>query len=124
MMYSQFRYGGINPPMAQEFHRQHIECVVNEALSVANLNVADDVDAIAVTNRPGILLSLIIGVRYAKHLARKYKKPLIPVHHMKAHALMARLEYMTDFSISMFVGQWRALSINIRTEYDGFLFIG
>lgn len=81
--------------MAQEFHRQHIECVVQEALSMANLLV-DDLDAIAVTSRPGILMSLTIGVRYAKHLARKHKKPLIPVHHMEAHALMARLKYPQD----------------------------
>lgn len=81
--------------MAQEFHRQHIECVVQESLFRANLTVAD-LDAIAVTSRPGILMSLVIGVRYAKHLARKYKKPLIPVHHMEAHALMARLENMDD----------------------------
>lgn len=40
----------------------------------------------------GIERSLIIGVRYAKHLARKYSKPLIPIHHMEAHALTARLE--------------------------------
>lgn len=81
--------------MAHEFHRQNIECVVQETLSMANLSV-DNLDAIAVTSRPGILMSLVIGVRYAKHLARKYKKPLIPVHHMEAHALMARLEYPND----------------------------
>lgn len=62
---------------------------------MANLSV-DNVDAIAVTSRPGLLLSLVIGIRYAKHLARKYKKPLIPVHHMEAHALMARMEYPYD----------------------------
>lgn len=78
--------------MAQEFHRQHIECVLNETLLRANLTVAD-VDAIAVTTRPGLLLSLVIGVRFAKHLARTHQKPLIPIHHMEAHALMARLEY-------------------------------
>lgn len=81
--------------MAHEFHRQHIECVVREALSMANLSVVN-LDAIAVTSRPGILLSLVIGIRYAKHLARKHRKPLIPVHHMEAHALMARLEYPNE----------------------------
>jgi N6-L-threonylcarbamoyladenine synthase len=56
----------------------------------------DDLDAIAVTNRPGLPLSLTVGVRYAKHLARKQFKPIIPIHHMEAHALMAR---MTDRSV-------------------------
>lgn len=57
----------------------------------------DDLDAIAVTNRPGLPMSLIIGVRYAKYLARKYYKPIIPVHHMEAHALMARMENKIEF---------------------------
>lgn len=54
-------------------------------------------DAIAVTNRPGLPMSLLIGVRYAKFLARKYSKPIIPVHHMEAHALMARMENKIEF---------------------------
>lgn len=90
--FNSVRCGGINPPIAQEFHREHIESVVNEAFSKANLTV-NDVDAIAVTTRPGLLLSLTIGLRYGKHLARKYKKPLIPIHHMEAHALTARMEH-------------------------------
>lgn len=89
------RCGGINPPMAQEFHRMHIESVVAESLSKANLTI-HDVDGIAVTTRPGLLMSLQIGVRYAKHLCRKYKKPMIPIHHMEAHALTARMENRTD----------------------------
>ncbi|XP_031637954.1 probable tRNA N6-adenosine threonylcarbamoyltransferase, mitochondrial [Contarinia nasturtii] len=93
--YSQLQFhlraGGINPIFAQELHRLHIEDVVTEALEGANMKVTD-VDAIAVTNEPGITRSLIVGVRYAKHLARKYSKPLIPVHHMEAHALTSRLE--------------------------------
>lgn len=54
-------------------------------------------DAIAVTNRPGLPMSLLIGLRYAKFLARKYSKPIIPVHHMEAHALMARMENQIEF---------------------------
>lgn len=68
---------------------------MKETLFKANLNV-NNVDAIAVTTRPGLMASLLIGVRYAKHLARKYSKPLIPVHHMEAHALMARLNNNTE----------------------------
>lgn len=86
------RYGGIIPPIAQDLHRQNIERVVRTAFeqSSAGLTVTD-VDAIAVTNRPGLSLSLLVGLRYAKHLARTHRKPLIPVHHMEAHATMVRL---------------------------------
>lgn len=54
-------------------------------------------DAIAVTNRPGLPMSLLIGLRYAKYLARKYSKPIIPIHHMEAHALMSRMENKIEF---------------------------
>ena len=70
-------FGGIIPPVAQAFHREHIERVVDESLKQANVAV-EDLDAIAVTNRPGLKMSLTIGLRYAKHLSRKFHKPLIP----------------------------------------------
>lgn len=85
-----FRYGGIIPPIAQDLHRKNIERVVADCLATSNLTVSD-LDAIAVTNRPGLTLSLLVGLRYAKHLARSHSKPLIPIHHMEAHATMARI---------------------------------
>lgn len=84
-------FGGILPPIAQESHRRHIEQVVSRSLKEANVSIID-VDAIAVTNRPGLNMSLTIGLRFAKHLSRTHKKPLIPIHHMEAHALTVRAE--------------------------------
>lgn len=45
----------------------------------------------------GLPLSLLVGARFAKHIARKYNKPLVPVHHMEAHALQARMEQNIPF---------------------------
>lgn len=90
------KFGGIIPPVAQEFHRDHIENVVQRTLEQANMSCGD-LDAIAVTNRPGLPLSLLVGVRYAKHLGRKFNKPIIPIHHMEAHALMARMTNKVPF---------------------------
>ncbi|XP_053663862.1 probable tRNA N6-adenosine threonylcarbamoyltransferase, mitochondrial [Anopheles marshallii] len=87
---SHLRFGGIIPPVAQDIHRANIENVVNKTFQLANIS-PKDIDAVAVTNRPGLPLSLIVGTRYAKHIARTYDKPLIPIHHMQAHALMARM---------------------------------
>lgn len=50
-----------------------------------------DITAVAVTNRPGLRGSLLVGVEYGKKLARTLQKPIIPIHHMEAHALTARL---------------------------------
>lgn len=57
-IYLFYRTGGINPSFAQELHRIHIESVVDDALKAANLSVAD-LDAIAVTNRPGKIIGLL-----------------------------------------------------------------
>lgn len=84
------RNGGVIPPVAKDLHNQHIEEVIVEALNRSNLGMKD-LTAIAVTNRPGLPLSLFIGVEFAKKLALKYKKPLIPIHHMEGHALTGLL---------------------------------
>ncbi|XP_030378873.1 probable tRNA N6-adenosine threonylcarbamoyltransferase, mitochondrial [Scaptodrosophila lebanonensis] len=88
------RYGGIIPPRAQDLHRSRIAHAYERCLSEANVEPSQ-LSAIAVTTRPGLPLSLLIGLRFAKHLARKNKKPLLPVHHMEAHALQARMEHIT-----------------------------
>lgn len=84
------RFGGIIPPLARDLHKENIEKATNQALERAGLKITD-VDAIAVTNRPGLPLSLLVGLNYAKHLAKSSAKPFIPVHHMEAHALTVRM---------------------------------
>ncbi|EDV44658.1 uncharacterized protein Dana_GF20469 [Drosophila ananassae] len=86
------RYGGIIPPRAQDLHRARIHSAYERCLEEANLQ-PEQLAAIAVTTRPGLPLSLLVGVRFARHLARRLKKPLLPVHHMEAHALQARMEH-------------------------------
>ena len=73
------------------FYRSCIEKVVSTAIERADVDWPD-ISAIAVTNQPGLQLSLFVGLRYAKHLCRKHSKSLIPIHHMEAHALTARME--------------------------------
>lgn len=84
--------GGIIPRVAKDLHKLHIKSVVDQALSNANCTV-NDVDAIAVTMKPGLALSLWVGMTFGKHLSVEYNKPFIPIHHMEAHALTARLVY-------------------------------
>ncbi|XP_045493381.1 probable tRNA N6-adenosine threonylcarbamoyltransferase, mitochondrial [Colias croceus] len=90
------RNGGIIPDVAQDLHRRYIEPTVNDTLEQANVYM-EDISAIAVTLQPGLPLSLAIGMKYAKHLSRKFNKPLIPIHHMEAHALVARMEHGISF---------------------------
>ncbi|XP_057807380.1 probable tRNA N6-adenosine threonylcarbamoyltransferase, mitochondrial isoform X4 [Salvia miltiorrhiza] len=84
------RYGGVAPKMAEEAHSLVIDQVVQEALDKAKLT-EEDLSAVAVTIGPGLSLCLRVGVRKARKLAGAYTLPIIGVHHMEAHALVARL---------------------------------
>ncbi|XP_063988908.1 tRNA N6-adenosine threonylcarbamoyltransferase, mitochondrial [Diachasmimorpha longicaudata] len=90
------QYGGIIPPVARDLHRKNITDVCEKALRQANLRVRD-VDAIAVTVKPGLALSLMIGRNFGQYLSKIGNKPFIPVHHMEAHALTARMSEQVDF---------------------------
>eukprot|EP00088_Acartia_fossae_P068627 TRINITY_DN8745_c0_g1_i1.p1 TRINITY_DN8745_c0_g1~~TRINITY_DN8745_c0_g1_i1.p1 ORF type:complete len:397 (-),score=23.86 TRINITY_DN8745_c0_g1_i1:58-1248(-) len=90
------RFGGVIPTIATVLHRDKIEKVVTEALSQANKDVTE-MTAVAVTNRPGLKGPLSVGTDYAKYLCKKYHKPMIPVHHMIAHALTVRMEEKVEF---------------------------
>ncbi|XP_046688848.1 probable tRNA N6-adenosine threonylcarbamoyltransferase, mitochondrial isoform X3 [Homalodisca vitripennis] len=89
-------HGGIIPPVARDLHKAAIQNVVKKALDAANMKIAD-VDAIATTLKPGLPLSLIIGMQYGKHLSKISKKPFIPIHHMEAHALTIRMVEQVEF---------------------------
>lgn len=84
------KLGGVLPSIAANLHEQNINSVVNSCLLSARISFKD-LDCIAVTVKPGMPLSLKVGVVYAKTMARQYKLPIIPVHHMEAHALTALL---------------------------------
>ncbi|KAK6162516.1 hypothetical protein DH2020_002357 [Rehmannia glutinosa] len=84
------RYGGVAPKMAEEAHSLVIDQVVQEALDKANVT-EEDLSAVAVTIGPGLSLCLRVGVRKARKLAGAYALPIVGVHHMEAHALVARL---------------------------------
>lgn len=80
------RYGGVVPELASRAHMQNIVPVVKDALNVAGCQLAD-VNAIAFTQAPGLIGSLLVGAQFAKSLALSLEIPLIPVHHMQAHVL-------------------------------------
>ena len=77
-------YGGVVPEIASRAHSEAIWGVCEKALSDAKLTM-EQIDAIAVTNCPGLIGALLVGVNFAKSLAFAYNKPLIPVHHIKSH---------------------------------------
>gem|GEM_PF-191219 len=77
-------YGGVVPEIASRRHCENITGVCAEALEKADMTL-DEIDAIAVTNAPGLIGTLLVGVNFAKGLALAKNKPLIAVHHIKGH---------------------------------------
>ena len=80
------QYGGVVPELASRAHMQHIVPVVDVALANAACDLSS-VDAIAFTQAPGLIGSLLVGAQFAKSLSLALNKPLIAVHHMQAHVL-------------------------------------
>ncbi len=79
-------YGGIVPELASRAHQANIVPVVQQALSIANID-KKELTAIAYTRGPGLLGSLLVGSAFAKSLALGLNIPLIEVNHMQAHLL-------------------------------------
>jgi len=83
-------YGGVVPEVAARNHVENIIPIINKALATAQTNL-NKIDAIAVTNGPGLITSLLIGVDTAKSLAYSAKKKLIGVNHLEAHVYASQL---------------------------------
>ena len=83
-------WGGVVPSVARMAHEEAIEGVVGAALQRAGADPRD-LSAVAVTRGPGLGLCLRVGVAHAMGLSHRAGVPLVPVHHMEAHALVARL---------------------------------
>lgn len=77
-------YGGVVPEIASRLHVEKIDAVVAQALEGAGMGLGD-IDAVAVTNGPGLVGCLLVGVSYAKALAAARQLPLVAVHHIQGH---------------------------------------
>ena len=85
------KYGGVVPELASREHLRQIVPVVREALAQAGMKL-DEVDAIGVTQGPGLVGALLVGITYAKTLAATLEKPLVPVNHLAGHVHAVFLE--------------------------------
>lgn len=85
------QYGGVVPELASRAHMQNIVPVVDRALKDAGVAMTD-INAIAFTQAPGLIGSLLVGAQFAKSLALSLHVPLIAVHHMQAHVLANLIE--------------------------------
>src|SRR3989344_8302707 len=77
-------YGGVVPLLAAREHEKNLPVVLAEALAKASCAM-EKIDLIAVTSGPGLIMSLVKGVNFAKELAQKNNKPLVGINHIEGH---------------------------------------
>jgi N6-L-threonylcarbamoyladenine synthase len=80
------RYGGVVPELASRAHIQNILPVIDQSLVKANVSLVD-INAVAFTQAPGLIGSLLVGAQVAKSISLSGNLPLIAVHHMQAHVI-------------------------------------
>lgn len=114
------KYGGVVPEIASRMHTESITLVLEETLSKANMAI-QDMDAIAVAYKPGLMGSLLVGVEFAKTLAYIYSKPLIGVNHLIGHIYANNLEDQLQFPLLAMVvsgGHTELLIMNADYEFQ------
>lgn len=109
--------------VAQQLHRENIEQVVKEALGVSGVSV-HELAAIATTIKPGLALSLEVGLQYSLNLVNKYQKPFIPIHHMEAHALTVRLTHHVEFPFLVLLLSGGHCILAVARGVSDFLLLG
>jgi len=86
------RFGGVVPELASREHLRNIGYVVWRAFREAGKQYSE-IDGIAVTQGPGLIGSLLVGLNFAKAMAYSLKKPLVPVNHIEGHICSAFIEH-------------------------------
>jgi N6-L-threonylcarbamoyladenine synthase len=117
------RFGGVVPEIASRHHVEQITLVLEEALAQANVDVKD-LDAIAVTEGPGLVGALLIGVNAAKALAFANGIPLIGVHHIAGHIYANRLVTEMNFPLLSLVVSGGHTELVYMKEHGHFEVIG
>lgn len=117
-------FGGVVPEIASRHHLEQINGVVELALKEAGMTF-DDLDLIGVTKGPGLVGALLIGIATAKGLSYSLKKPLVGIHHIKAHSFAALLEEpeLKPPYLSLIVSGGHTDLIDVR-DYNSFVIIG
>lgn len=120
------KWGGIVPELASRKHAESLLPVTLHCLEQAGVELRD-IDGIAVTNRPGLVGSLIVGVTAAKALAYSTQKPLIPVNHLEAHlaSVFLGLEGEVTYpALGLIISGGHTSLYRIEDQFSRFTLIG
>ena len=117
------RFGGVVPEIASRHHVEYITLIINEAMEEAEVTFAD-LDAVAVTEGPGLVGALLIGVNAAKAIAYAHNLPLIPVNHIAGHIYANQLIEPLEFPLLALVVSGGHTELIYMEEHGNFEVIG
>ena len=112
-------YGGVVPELASRAHIETISGLTNQALISADIRKSD-IDAVAVTNAPGLIGALLVGVNFAKSAAYALGVPLIPVHHIRGHIAANYIAFpsLAPPFLALVISGGHSLIIDVRGYTD------
>ncbi|MGE5380134.1 MAG: tRNA (adenosine(37)-N6)-threonylcarbamoyltransferase complex transferase subunit TsaD [Methylocystaceae bacterium] len=117
------QFGGVVPEVASRRHIENLGAVVKLALQDAGI-AAGDLSAVAVTNRPGLIGALLVGLSYAKAFAYGLGKPLIAVNHLLGHISANQLEHDVVYPLICLVVSGGHTSIILLRSPGDFVTLG
>src|SRR5699024_989475 len=117
------RFGGVVPEIASRHHVEQITLVLEKAFKAAKLEW-DDIDAVAVTEGPGLVGALLVGVSAAKALAVAKQKPLVGVHHIAGHIYANRFIKEFEFPLLALIVSGGHTELVLMKEHGSFDVIG
>ena len=117
------RFGGVVPEIASRHHVEQMTIVIEECLKQANMEPAD-LTAIAVTEGPGLVGALLIGINAAKAFAFAHSLPLVPVHHIAGHIYANNLVQPMEFPLLALVVSGGHTELVYMKEHGSFELIG
>ena len=113
------RFGGVVPELAARSHIEKIDLITKKALDDSKIKI-EDIDAVAATAGPGLIVCLSVGLSFGKAVAFSLNKPFIAVNHLEGHALSPKLKSKLDFPYLLLLisgGHTQFLSVNELGKY-------
>ena len=113
------KFGGVVPELAARSHIEKIDLIVERAIIESGKKL-QDIDAIASTAGPGLIVCLSVGLSFSKALASSLKKPFIAINHLEGHALSPRLNSKLNYPYLLLLisgGHSQYLKVQERGKY-------
>ena len=112
-------FGGVVPELAARAHVEKIEFIVKKAIKESYLDI-NDLDGVAATAGPGLIVCLIVGLNIGKAIAGSLKKPFVAVNHLEGHALSPKINKKIEFPYLLLLisgGHTQFLEVNGVNNY-------